>query len=865
MKTKKTNTRNHYLVAMVILSVIIFGQPMPLRGYTVTFHNAPGAGSATITFPDTRDNSDTGSAPINTSCTQNPAFTASAEQTGAPQDALNAPVATNHQGNGRAAQSDTFIKGILLDETDKHPVSFATVALYSQSDSALITGSVTNDLGEFKIGPMPGGDYFIAFSFVGYQSVSRIISTDAGGDYDAGIILLSEETVALDELVITGRRMRAAAGIGQTTYYANKRIQDASNTGIDLLKHVPGVHVDFRSNVLLEGSSNIIIMVDGMQRDAGYLKQLDASQIDRVEVVSSPGPAYDASVTGVLSIRLSERQSGVDGHVHAEIPVNYSEVYLMPNYSLNYGTGKFNFFTSYNGDIRRFDIVETSSRTIINDTGMKNISSMMNVSQKSWSHRFHYGADYIMNDRNQLNFYGYFNPYSNEHGGDITIFSSGMDDENETYSGVRTDDDKNHITFYSLYYKHTFKRPGNQLAVDLSYSDLSSETATRYDFHSLPGNTTDALITAMHPHRNTVSLKADLTTRVSEEVNIETGVRGALHRSADRHSGDFNHYENVLAAYTSMNFQRNNLSLNGGIRIEQSVTGLRAGFENSSLSLLPGAAANYRINSNQGIRLSYRRSINRPGIYQLNPNAISDHPLSVRRGNPSLVPVLNENIYLDYSIRPGSSFISMRLFYNHASHDINDLSWINQEGLIESRLENLGNTSQYGIQLSGALNILNSISLNPYFRLFEVNTSAGTLAGQFDLSGRREKAWSAGMAAVASPGGNITASFIINYDSPWHSVQNTTFSDALYFLSLEREINQKYKFGIMSGLPFARSFTYHGNTVEGREFSSRSEGNILMSAVPVWIKFRYSFSSGKQVNTIQRNREQVERRPVKGF
>lgn len=841
MKTKAEQTnRKHSLITMVILSILIWGHALPLQGKFISFGVQPEKQTGLTGLAGTAS----------------PGF--SSEQQ------------TKHG----------YIKGTLLDQAGSHPVSYATVALYRQADSSLITGSITNDQGEFRIGPLQGGDYFLAISFVGYQSVEKTITTDSNLDYDAGIILLAEEAFSLDELVITGRRMRGEAAADKTTYYANKRIQDASHAGIDVLKHIPGVHVDFMNNVLLEGSSNIIIMVDGRQRDADYLRQLGAAQIDRVEVITSPGPGYDASVTGVLNIKLNERQSGANGHIHAEIPVNTSEVYVMPSYSLNYGTGKINLFTSYNGDIRRFDIIENSSRTIMNGDGAKSISSMMTISQKSWSHRFHYGADYIIDDRNQLNFYGFFNPYSNEHGGDVSIFAGDAGGENEHFSGRRIDEDRNHIAFYSLYYKHSFDRPGSEIAFDLSYSDRNSETTTRYMFASLPGNLTDELISSMNPNQKTASLKTDFTSQVSEAIKVEMGARGDLRRSADgrlagsrlagsypadSQSDDFRHHENVLAAYGSLNYSRNNLTLNGGLRVEHSVTGLEGSFENSNLSLLPGAAVNYRLNSNQGLRLAYRRSINRPGVYQLNPHAINEDPFSLRHGNPSLVPVLHENIYLDYSVRPGSSFISMRLFYNHASREISDLTFVNGRGLLETRLENLGDTRQYGIQLSGAMNINNSVSLNPYFRIFEISSKAGELAGKYDIASRSEIAWSGGMAAIASLGGDFTASLIVNYDSPRHTIQNTTFSDALYFLSLERDINQKYKLGIMSGLPFARSFTYHGNRIDGRDFSSRSDGNIMMSAVPVWIKFRYQFSSGRQVKTIERNKEQIERRPVKGF
>ena len=45
-----------------------------------------------------------------------------------------------------------------------------------------------------------------------------------------------------------------------------------------------------------------------------------------------------------------------------------------------------------------------------------------------------------------------------------------------------------------------------------------------------------------------------------------------------------------------------------------------------------------------------------------------------------------------------------------------------------------------------------------------------------------------------------------------------SFSDALYFISLEKTFKQKFKVGIKSALPFSKSFTYQGTEIKGEGF-----------------------------------------------
>jgi len=68
--------------------------------------------------------------------------------------------------NGISAQ----ITGKIIDATDSYSLEYATVALYKQKDSSLVTGVLSNIDGNFSIEGVKNGWYYIEASFVGYTS-----------------------------------------------------------------------------------------------------------------------------------------------------------------------------------------------------------------------------------------------------------------------------------------------------------------------------------------------------------------------------------------------------------------------------------------------------------------------------------------------------------------------------------------------------------------------------------------------------------------------------------------------------------------------------------------------------------------------
>jgi hypothetical protein len=92
-----------------------------------------------------------------------------------------------------------------------------------------------------------------------------------------------------------------------------------------------------------------------------------------------------------------------------------------------------------------------------------------------------------------------------------------------------------------------------------------------------------------------------------------------------------------------------------------------------------------------------------------------------------------------------------------------------------------------------------------------------------------------------------------------------SFEDILYFVSIEKTFKEKYMIGLSSAVSFRKSFTYQGSEISMQGFSEYSEYNIQMSLIPLWIKFKYTFSSGRKNKRIERSDDFLENTQSKGL
>ena len=90
----------------------------------------------------------------------------------------------------------------------------------------------------------------------------------------------------------------------------------------------------------------------------------------------------------------------------------------------------------------------------------------------------------------------------------------------------------------------------------------------------------------------------------------------------------------------------------------------------------------------------------------------------------------------------------------------------------------------------------------------------------YSIKDRNQLVAETGISAIASFKYDI--SLIVNcvYNSPRNNIQDNNFSDALYFVTLQKIFKKSIKLGVTSGLAFTKNFTYSGSEIKDPDFSS---------------------------------------------
>ena len=204
------------------------------------------------------------------------------------------------------AQKKQSITGKLIDIKSNLNVPYASVYLFRFSDSILVSGTISDTSGVFNFGGVSRGDYRLVVSLIGYIQASKYITVSDKDETFAGVIYLQDLVFNINETTVVGERLKAKSESGRTTFFITKKMLNVSNNGTDILKLIPGIQFDIRQNISMQGSTNILILVDGKERDKGFVSQLNPNQIEKVEIISNPPSNYDGNATGAINIIMKK-------------------------------------------------------------------------------------------------------------------------------------------------------------------------------------------------------------------------------------------------------------------------------------------------------------------------------------------------------------------------------------------------------------------------------------------------------------------------------------------------------------------------------------------------------------------------------
>ena len=571
------------------------------------------------------------------------------------------------------------ITGNVKDDQGK-ALSGATVTLKKVKDSALVKLEATNAAGQFSFTSITSGNYFVAVSYTGHVAkTSAAFEVSGAGDITVPDVALTKASGQLKEVVVAARKPMIEVKADKTILNVEGSVNAVGQDALELLRKSPGVMVDKDDNLTLSGKNGVQVYIDGRPTPlsgkdlSDYLKTLQSSSIEAIEIITNPSAKYDAAGNaGIINIRLKKNKSyGTNGSVNA----GYNQG-ITPKYNGGFSLNNRNKYVNVFGNYSYNDNTNENNINLYREVldTLFDQKSKLKITNKS--HNFKTGVDYFINKRSTIGFMANgsfadqeFNNYSRT---EISYIPTKLTDR--ILIADNTNKNKKNNINGNVNYRYA-DSSGHELNIDADYGAYRNKSNQYQPNVYWDPTQTTPLYSRIYRFNaptdiNIYSFKTDY------EQNFKKGRLGLGGKvSFVESNNDFNRYdvnpdthqetldlersnvfdykENVNAGYINYNRQFKGFMIQAGVRVENThATGRSTGlkwdgssyvaydstFTRDYTNLFPSAAITLNKKPMSQFNFTYSRRIDRPNYQDLNPFEFKLDEYTYRKGNTGLRP-----------------------------------------------------------------------------------------------------------------------------------------------------------------------------------------------------------------------------------
>lgn len=601
---------------------------------------------------------------------------------------------------------------------------FVTISLLD-ADSSLVCGTISKDDGSFTI-ESSNGSSLLRASYMGYTTAYREVSTSPIR------IILNEETTQLNEVTIQGKEKILARHMDKIVMNIASSPFAIGNNGKDILKKAPGVNIDRKGKVTVNGKA-VEIYIDGRptylsgEQLKTMLEGTNGSTIDRLEIITQPSAKYDAAGQGgIINIRTKKNKSrGVNGSLSAGYGGMYwrdIREYVQEDHAslnLNYRGAK--TYTMLSLTQQYSDRTESSTSTLSTLEEARETESRTRA--KNQYYMLKLSNDWHIDSVNTLGLM-YSTPLSFSSNRALpeynrsTLMQAGVLKEQNTDDISSSDRWMQHSA--KLHYSHTF--PGDkeqELTLNFDYnrnrSNLLNRTLCSYSLPTIYEQEVEH--TNLHI-TNIYSGRLDFESQFWETGKIECGAKwSSTETDYDSRTDSsstmgedrepllsiFVYREHVGALYATMSKQfGEHWSAKLGLRGENTLSAgewktADSTTTRSYFNLFPTVFVGYMPTEDWSLSVDYSRRIQRPNYRMLDPSSEPEDGHSIRTGNPNLKPAFTHNVLMSAGY---SEYVSIDFDLAHTTDWIDYQTRILPGGERVSQATNYGSNTSHGIRLS---------------------------------------------------------------------------------------------------------------------------------------------------------------------
>lgn len=717
------------------------------------------------------------------------------------------------------AQQKSSIRGTVFDSLSSQVLAYATISIFSVSDNKLVNGNISDDKGNFSV-DVPYGNYYAEISFIGYLTMrTKQFSVIKNQTLSLGSINLSISSEVLNEVVVQGEKSSMELLLDKKVFNVGTDLANSGGTASDILRNIPSVAVDPEGNVQLRGSGNVKILIDGKPsglvsfKGGSGLEQLQASMIERVEVITNPSARYEAEGQGgIINIVLKKDQTeGFNGSVDAIVgnPANYG---LAAN--LNFRHKKINFFINYGAAYR----VQNGRGSLYQEVYDNDTTFILQQTSKSGysgiNNNIRGGVDIFLTEKSILTG-SYLYRGSNAHRTATIVYNdyynSFSDFKSQT---VRTqdEDETEPNSEYSIIYKRILEGNGHELLGEVKYLDNKESSDQKFDQHTYDSENVEDVSKLVNQRsvndetEKQLLFQVDYTKPFSTNGKFEAGLRSSFRNMTndflvtDEKGGSsipvpgldnkFIYYEKIVAAYGIFGNKSGRISYQGGVRSE--LTGVNTTLQETGetnprnyFNLFPSAHLTFDLGKENKFQLSYSRRIGRPSYNDLTPFITFTDNRNYFSGNPNLNPEYSDVYEIGYLKNFENTTFSSSVYNRRTKDKIERIRTVDETGNSVTRPENLNSNISYGVEVTGSFEFTKWWNLGANFNFFHAAIDGTNLMANYKTT---TYSWFVRQTSKFDLPGNFNLQIRGNYEAPQKTVQGSR--KALYYMdiSLSKEI-----------------------------------------------------------------------------
>jgi len=567
------------------------------------------------------------------------------------------------------------IKGKITDDKNL-PLQNVPVQLKRLPDSLLYETTASDTAGNFFFSHILPGKYVVEARFIGYQVASKALPVNAT---DTAInlytLVLTQSPSTLQNVIVKATVPLIEKQIDKTVVNVDQNIAYTGTNALELLKKLPGVQVTTDGQITLNGKPGVNVIIDGkttyLSSDdlANLLASTPSSDIQKVEIMTNPSAKYDAEGTGgiINIVRKKNTKGGLNGSATASFGQGYYSRYNS-SLVLNYKTNKYNLYLNnsygYNKGFNYGNVTSDIMNSNILSTEQVSTNTAVTVNK---AYNSSAGLDVYLSKKTTLTLASNASgrDYYNNLASVMAIADSNrVKTGSEHFSALNADKPFNYAVGAQLLHKPD--TTGKQWSADIDYATFryrpgQYNAADNYDPSGGFLNQEKVFIDESRT-LHIFGVRADYLHPLPDNGRLEAGVKCSYVKTVNnstyynQHSdqnvidsaqSDYNiNSENINAAYINFNRQYKKLTLQVGLRAEQTLMKGQQLFTNAAVDqhyfgLFPTIFLSDKLDDENTFNFQFGRRTDRPDYHEYVPFR---RPLSATiafLGNPNLKPGFN--------------------------------------------------------------------------------------------------------------------------------------------------------------------------------------------------------------------------------